>query len=214
MGGTIGIPTGEFTRFSLFGQSLLGLQKPPETFCVWATGGNVARNCNTIVTEMQGEWVWFIGDDHAFPPDILMNLLARNVDIVVPICAQRQPPYSYGVYQMLEDGTTPLVDLTGKTGLVSVDYAGSAGMLVRRHVFEKIEPPHFRLGQFRADSEGEDIYFCAQARDAGFTIWVDTDHPMGHSAVVTAWPVRWPDGTYGTKLDLGNGLHFNVRGIS
>ena len=211
MSGTIGIPTGEFTRFSSFMQSLLALNKPPETYCVWSTGGNIARNCNTIVAQMKGDWVWFIGDDHAFPPDTLERLLAHTVDIVVPLCAQRQPPYSYGVYRMLEDGTTPLIDLTGKTGLVEVDYAGSAGLLVRKGVFDKMEPPYFRMGQFQTDAEGEDIYFCAQARELGFKVYVDTDTQIGHAAVVTAWPQRLEDGSYGTRLDMGNDVKFTLR---
>ena len=171
----------------------------------------MARNCNTIVYQMKGDWVWFIGDDHAFPPDTLERLLAHQVDIVVPLCSQRQPPYSYGVYQMREDGTTPLMDLTGRTGLVEVDYAGSAGLLVRTHVFDKMEPPYFRMGQFRTDAEGEDIYFCATARDLGFKVYVDTDTRIGHAAVVTAWPQRLNDGSYGTKLDIGGGIEIMLK---
>src|SRR3972149_2898488 len=128
MPGTIGIPTGEFTRFAQFGQSLAALHYPPQTYCVWTTGGNIARNCNRIVAQMRGEWVWFIGDDHAFHPDILTRLLEHQVDVVVPLCAQRTPPYSYGVYDWPdEQGVAPLIPLDHRTGLVPVAVGGWAG---------------------------------------------------------------------------------------
>ena len=212
MPGTIGIPTGEFTRFAQFGQSLAALHYPPQTYCVWTTGGNIARNFNRIVAQMRDEWVWFIGDDHAFHPDILTRLLEHQVDVVVPLCAQRTPPYSYGVYDWPdEQGVAPLIPLDHRTGLVPVAVCGSAGMLVRRYVFDKLDQPYFRLGTMVADAEGEDIDFCKRVHDAGFHIYVDTDTALGHSTVVTAWPQRTENGTYGTKLDLGNERHFIFR---
>lgn len=211
MNGTIGIPTGEFARFSSFGQSLLGLDTPPHTKVVWTTGGNIAKNCNRIVQEMEGDWLWLIGDDHVFKPDVLKRLLAREVDLVVPLCSQRVPPYSYGVYRFREDGAGVLIDLSGQTGLVPVDLAGSAGLLVRKPVLDKMEKPYFRLGQYHAETEGEDIDFFIRAGRAGFQLYVDTDTVIGHTAMACAWPQRMPDGAYGTRLEMGADINFTVR---
>ncbi|MGH9876287.1 MAG: hypothetical protein ACRD5H_01500, partial [Nitrososphaerales archaeon] len=45
---------------------------------------DIAQNFNNGVKGMIGEWAWFMGDDHAFVPDMLLRLLAHEVDVVVP----------------------------------------------------------------------------------------------------------------------------------
>lgn len=61
--------------------------------------------------------------------------------------------------------------------------AGASGMFVRRDVYERIQPPWYRL-----DEIGEDFYFCEKAMQAGFPIRVDLDSRLGHLAPFAIWP--------------------------
>src|SRR6266498_2105759 len=148
-------------------------QTPPGSKLLWTKGVDIVGNMNTMVREMRGEWLWILGDDHVMDPDLLQRLLARNVDVVVPLCLKRSPPYDPVVYSHQNElGEYVGADLPS-SGLVEVHAAGSAGMLVSRRVLAELEDPVF-------ESHGglnEDLTFCAKARDAGFRIWCDVDAP-------------------------------------
>ena len=95
------------------------------------------RAASCIVNErMHGDWVWFIDDDHAFDPQILMQLLSWNVDVVAPIYLMRQKPFL--PVTLVDEGKS--IDLTTvpTEGLAEVYATGTAGMLIRRRVFNKI----------------------------------------------------------------------------
>lgn len=204
-GGTIGILSGSRTCYPSFGRALAICGKPDGTRLIWTESSDIVGNCNTICRNYRGEWVWFLGDDHVFDPDILIRLLARDVDVVVPLCLKRTPPYDPVVYGGQNDqGEYFVADLPG-TGLAEVYACGSAGMLVRGHVLDAIDDPWF-------ESHGglnEDLTFCAKVRDAGFPIFCDVDVQIGHLNTYTVWP-RWDEG-WNAGLDVGNGTTIPVR---
>lgn len=206
--GLIGVAVSELTRFSSFWISLFSLRVPWGSAIVIFEGPSVAKNCNEMVRAMyelsRAEWLWILGDDHAFEPTILMDLLARNVDIVTPLCYQRKPPFNPVIYRgITEDGQfNPIapIDLPS-SGLIDVAAAGSAGMLVRRRVFDKILDPWFEFGQIQKEHLSEDLYFCRKAVMAGSQIFCDVDQVLGHTAVHTVWPVL-EGGQWGTRLQF------------
>jgi hypothetical protein len=57
-------------------------------------------------------------------------------------------------------------------------------MLIKMHVFEKIERPYFAEPVWPGTDfpEGEDIYFIRRVREAGFQVWCDIDisKTLGH----------------------------------
>ena len=65
----------------------------------WLMGSNITGNCNDLARRMQGEWLWMIGDDHAFHPDIVVRLLSHDVDVVAPHCLQKSWPFPQVVYE-------------------------------------------------------------------------------------------------------------------
>lgn len=189
-GGTIGIISSDLARYSDFCLSMAIMAKPEDARIVWTKTTDVVGNCNTICRNMQGEWLWIMGDDHVFNPDILLRLLAREVDIVVPLVLTRSPPYR-PVVMSHETGLTEqghveytVANLPAE-GLHEVHAAGSAGMLIRRRVLEAIADPWFST-----DGKGlnEDFAFCRKAREAGFKIHCDVEVQMGHMAPHTVWP--------------------------
>ena len=188
--GTVGVLVGSLARYTALFASLEKLKAPKGTKLIFAEGPEVARNCNTMVDQMSGEWLWIMGDDHRFGPDILIKLLERKRDIVVPLVLRRQPPFETVLYKkMVSDGAPnekyQLSDLPSG-GLLEVDAAGSAGMLVRQEVFGVLPRPWFEFQRHTS----EDVGFCVNARAAGFKVHADLDQTMTHITPCEIEPVR------------------------
>lgn len=161
------------------------------------------------VKACKGDWLWFMDDDHSFPPDLLLKLIERKVDVVAPLYLTRRSPFGPVMAGAPFEGTSkrPFYRLSPQlAGLREVDAVGTAGMLIRRHVWEAIDPLWFTLGQIEdgeADGFAEDLSFCRRVRKAGFKIHVDLDNPMGHRLGAVVTPVRLQDGRWATKISLG-----------
>lgn len=203
--GLTAIIAGDSARFSLFGVSLDALQSPPRSMREWFIGHNIAANHNDAVRSMLAEpslqWLFIMGDDHVFEPDLLLGLVARQRDIVAPVCLQRMPPYR--PVAIGEDGDRlELSDLT--IGCVQVKRVGGAGMLVRREVFEQMPEPWFEMGRLDSTSLSEDFYFCDKAREFGASVWLDQDQQLGHCVTGSVWPVPRESGwTHGFAMTGG-----------
>lgn len=207
--GTVGVIAQDTARFSMFAASVTSLRYPPGSRVQWVLGQGIADNCNRLVRGNSaegvgdiGDWLWLLGDDHAFAPNTLLRLLDcayrdpfADVDIVVPLCLTRQPPFTpvifsdwtddahvYRNYVRLDD------HLDG--GLIRVHSAGSAGMLMKRHVFEKLADPWFEMGAISGEYLAEDLWFCDKARDAGFGLYADLDTKFGHITSTIVWPQK------------------------
>lgn len=60
-------------------------------------------------------------------------------------------------------------------GTIDVDAVGCGFLLIKREVFETVPAPWFKWGE-----NGEDVYFCDQARAAGYSVKCDTSVTLGH----------------------------------
>lgn len=207
--GTIVLPNAVgIVRYVQFAASMFQLEQPEGTTISIHRSASVAENTNASIREMTGEWAWLIADDHVFPPDTLLRLLDRQVDIIVPVCCKRAPPYplvlfhehgtrewggrEYPAWQALHHSELP------EEGVFTVDAAGSAGMLIRRRVLDAIGEPWFENSPGAAGNE--DVLFCKKAREHGFDIHVDSEVFIGHLSDHCVWP----DKQHGWRLDLGN----------
>jgi hypothetical protein len=195
-GGTVGVITSEIARFQLFQAALFAAlaNAPPMTRLVTAMGADISGNCNELCRQMTGEWLWIMGDDHAFEPELLPRLLAHDVDVVVPHCLKRNPPWMPVVFSHQDEEGNFVTAQLPENELVEIHAAGSAGMLVRRRVLEAIADPWFRPAPDAAGLN-EDLYFCQQVREAGFKIHCDSGALLGHISLHTVWP-RWQDGRW------------------
>lgn len=205
-GGTVGVIAQDTARFSMFAASVTSLRVPEGSMIQWVLGQGIADNCNRLVRAnepkgigMHGDWLWLLGDDHAFAPQTLMRLLAHDVDIVVPLCLTRQPPFTPVIFSGWTDDEhiyRNYVRLSEHPngGLVPVHSAGSAGMLIKRHVFEELADPWFEMGAISGEFLAEDLWFCDKAREAGFSIYADLDTKFGHITSTIVWPQKLDDG--------------------
>jgi len=204
--GTIGVFSGELCH-SDFAVALMHHQTPPGAKLIWTKSVDIVGNMNSMVRKMEGDWLWVLGTDHVMDFDLLPRLLEHDVDVVVPLCLKRSPPYDPVVYShQNEDGDYVGYTDLPETGLVPIHAAGSAGMLIRRHVLDALEDPVF-------ESHGglnEDLTFCAKVRDAGFGIWCDVDAKLGHIGSLSVWPVFRGE-EWAIDLNLGNTIVMPMR---
>ena len=206
--GTIGVVAAYNARYTVFTESLMGTMYPPGTQCHFSTGLDVVDNCERLASEFNGEWLWMLGDDHTWEPDLLLALLAHEVDIVVPLVTSKAWPFRPVVFEHEVAGSSHKyrsLQLTGRSGLVPVAAAGTAGMLIRRRVFERLEQPYFTLPFGSMQKLSEDVFFCRQAREAGFDIHCDLDRSMGHIGPCQVSAERDEHGEWVWKFAFGSG---------
>ena len=62
------------------------------------------------------------------------------------------------------------------------DAVGCAGMLIRRDVLEKMEPPWFFMEYDSRGllSLGEDFWFCRKMASYGYEVWADCELAQKH----------------------------------
>jgi hypothetical protein len=207
--GTIGVQSGELSRFADFSRALVHLGRPEGTQLIWIKSIDIVGSANKIIQGMKGDWLWLMGDDHVFDPDILQRLLAHDVDVVVPLCLQRYPPFAPVVYsgQDPKSGSFYVHDHLPEHGLVEVHASGDAGMLIKKHVLDAIPPPHYET---EGKGLNQDVNFCKKIKAAGFKIYVDVDTVLGHINTYTVWPTRNEYGwAIGLQLDADNTITLN-----
>ena len=208
--GVIGMDTGRFNEFAL---SMGRLKRPDDWEVMGALNYSEEHARNWLADHFKGDWLWFIDDDHGFKDDTLRRLVtvasALNVDVVAPLVLQRRAPflpvaYRDGAHVELNEVTQEEVD----EGLLPVDQTGTAGMLIRRTVFHKLERPYFASESF-IEADGTETFvpsdtrFCRKLRAAGIEIYVDLDTIISHYNVVAVTP-RWQDGRWVTSFAIGH----------
>lgn len=201
----IGIPTAEYARRADFYDYLNGLIKPDGTYVFMSHGQSPARNRNLMIKyalEQNCTHVMFIDDDTAFPPDMLMKLLAHDVDIVTGLYLMRNFPHQPIIFDSsMEDGRCAYHFLdNNEKGLIEILNCGLGSCLIKTHVFKAIEEPWIRLGELEKDHWCDDIGFFNRVRAKGFKIHCDLDCPVGHVASMIIWPDR-VDGKWMTVYD-------------
>lgn len=229
--GVVGISGGELARYHAFTACWASLYVPEGTRPMLVAGYDTAYNSNDVLraaleqcvtclhkhqdggcaecacpTFVAAQWVNVWDDDHAFQPDTLIRLLDRNVDVCMPLYTQRQPPFHPCIYKAQhEDGSCDIFtweDLEGKSGLLPIASAGKGGILIRRHVIEKLPDPWFeRLGKI-----GEDHLFFKKCREAGFGVYADLDCGIGHLTPMEVRPHRDAQGRWCGQVDLKRGV--------
>ena len=118
--------------------------------------------------------VFMFDSDVIPPPDALDRLLEVDAPIVsgiTPVCAEDM--IVGNVMLMDENGKERhfIMNWDRRAEPFDVSVAGTGCILVRREVFEQVPWPWFRFEEHYPEGRvGEDMYFCAKARQYGFAI--------------------------------------------
>jgi len=211
--GTIILAAAIQPRYYEFQLSLDRVYAPVGTKLLIERSCDITQNFNKGVKAMIGEWAWFLGDDHSFDENLLLHLLDQNVDVVVPITPCKVAPW---LPCMMHGPTDPAqvwhedmflyhwseVSGAGLMALPKGDFIGQAGMLVRKPVLDKLGYPWFKAGQLDPGRLQEDMMFCRDIQQLGYTVWVDQDRIFDHHFImgVTA---RKHEGVYVPALKSG-----------
>lgn len=207
MSGLVGVLANDSARFSLFTACIDRLQMPPGWEKQFLIGGDWCGARNTLVKTLldsEHEWLWYMDDDHAFAPDLLLKLLRHDLPLVVPVCLTRSAPFAPVTYtERIQDPVSPrylpvYLPEQEADGLVELVAGGSAGMLIHRTVFEALEEPWFEYG-----IASEDLMFCDRAVEAGFTLYCDLSARLGHLTTAAVWPAVH-DGEWCVGIDVGS----------
>jgi hypothetical protein len=211
--GTVVLPISDQLRFPDFFIDYSALEVPEGTKTSINRSASIVGNLNNSLLDMppEHEWAWFLADDHVFPSGLLMQLLDHEVDVIVPLCVKRTPPFQLVIMREETEiwnermnrnypGFIPYKPEEVPDEVFPVVAAGTAGMLVRRHVLDKIGFPHFE------STDGvylnEDLDFCQKIRRAGFEILCDPHAYLGHIGQMHIWPARH-EGQLAVKIDCG-----------
>lgn len=126
------------------------------------------------------KWIVFIDTDMVVPNMLIPALMKHDKDIVAALAVRRAIPYDPVAYKKnKENWYDPIIDLP-ENQLVKVDAAGTGVMLIKMSVFDKIPKPYFAAPDYGTEVLGEDIYFCAKAKESGFDVYMDTTVQCGH----------------------------------
>lgn len=204
MTGIIGVIADHASRYTWFNQSLAALDKPDGTIIEWRVGANRGESRNSLAQQCLDEgheWVLYLDDDQAFPPDILNRLLDHHRPVVSALIVQRRAPFNPTAYATF-DGTFHPLDLNsvGHHNLVLCAGVGSGGLLVKSDVFRQLDEPWFLY----TEQFGEDLYFSSKCGKAGIQLLVDTGCRIGH--IVPAAVFATDDGFgWRTGIQLAEG---------
>jgi glycosyltransferase involved in cell wall biosynthesis len=149
-----------------------------------AKGSLVVNNRNRLVKEAQAlgvDYILFLDSDMVIPPGALRRMLSHDKDIVGGTYIQREEPH-----QLLGkdvDGKPLGESISGTAinteSLTEVGALPTGCLLVKLSVFDKMKKPYFRTPAIESDVDGEewiqgeDYYFCQQAKALGYSMFVD-----------------------------------------
>ncbi len=169
--------------------------KTPRGYKVNATmpkGLKVAEARNTIVKDAlkeDADYIFFMDDDVLMPPEVLVELLKLNVDIVACPYPLKQDGYTEAMLMKTDDGFVLTLDdyldrfPTHKT-LIDCNWVISMGCtLIKTEVFKEMREPWF-MESYRDNEEGilvtEDAYFTEKAIMTGFQPKIALNFPCAH----------------------------------
>ena len=149
-------------------------------------GCYIEENRTWIVREAQRancSHLLFLDSDIVCPPDTLTRMLASKKLIVGANYNERRLPLSSTV--KFSDGNGQLIAMPVERiphTLFSCAAVATGCLLTKMSVFEHVPSPWFKC-EYNDDGTlrtGEDVFFCAHAKEAGFEVWCDPTLVVRH----------------------------------
>ncbi len=207
--GAVIVPTGVTARYNEFWRALEQLRVPDHSLFLHTDGPSFAVNANRGIDDALSDrttrWVWLIGDDHTFHPDLILQMLAALGEdrgtVLSPLATLKTPPFGPVFLRSEEpDVRCTWDDFVGPDGELraqEVAVIGGAGMLLHVEALMRMGGPWFVPVQ---NGGSPDAGFSRAARRAGVRLVVDPHFALGHTTPVTIVP-QWDPGT-GWRTEL------------
>ena len=196
----VGIPTwGKVSIKWAQARAHLGFPLGASAVDIYIENEEIANARNAIVKkaiEAKADYVFFLGDDVICPPNTVIQLLSRKVDIVTGIYWTKGYPTRPYIWKGLQRGEY----LDWKAGeFFEIDFCGVDCTLIKTDVFKNVEYPWFSRDWLWSDKqdkptgiETEDFFFYLKAQKSGYKVWADTaiqclheDRASGQSFTLT-----------------------------
>lgn len=190
---TIGIPTNRGIKGKTAKCLLELVSRGEHDFHIVVADEGFTTAQNRIYIAMQAlknksDWVFMVDDDMTFGASILDDLLATEKEIIGVNSYSRVFPLSTTVALMDEQGNYkdpskhPAWELKVPYDVFECFAIGTGIILIKTEVFEKIKKPWFKFDMHEDGYmiEGEDAWFCSQAKKKGYKIWCDGTQEIGH----------------------------------
>lgn len=187
------VPTAEFARQAVFYDYFNMMDKPVDSLMTFVHGQSPARNRNLAIEQAQQHsctHILFIDDDLQIPPNLLTKLLSHDKDIVSGYYIMRDYPHKPILFETALDNGQCVHKFPkdGENNLVECVAFGLGAVLIKMHVFDKLERPYVRLGEIEVDHWCDDIGLWNRCREAGFKLYCDLSVTLGHMCTVTVVP--------------------------
>lgn len=178
-------------QMSISGQMSYEYDAIPLAICN-VKGSSITNNRNKMVDEARAlgvDYMFFVDSDVVLHPWTLRRLLDADKDIVGGTYVQRDEPHR--LLGKTVDGVMLDEHMMGRqihsSELMEVGRLPGGCLLVKMSVFDSMDKPYFQTPTHVESGgetwiEGEDYFFCRQARLREHTIWLDWSVSMslGH----------------------------------
>ena len=181
-----GLPTNRGVK-TLTAQSLMEMVascKHEMEIIVSTKGYNCAENRNWIIAQAVKKGcshLLLLDDDMVYEKGLIDRLVAQDKDIVGA---------TYSVRQIVEKGNPNVIDYFDEKDadrlkdneLFKCKALGGGLLLIKLDTLDKIKKPLFwyKVLDTGAITMSNDWWFCENAREAGFDIWVDPTIKLSH----------------------------------
>lgn len=180
----IGIPAATNYYHRKFVESLMGLKYPKDSQIkfIILSGHQLPFARNRIV-EIAIEWgathLFWIDADMVFPPNSLIHLFNRKLDIIHALSFRRiRPFYPCAFKWNSKENNFETIDYSEiETDLFEADAAGSACTLINIEVYKKLKKPYY---YYKDNLYSSDLTFSINVKKLGYKIWVDRTLTTGH----------------------------------
>ncbi len=140
------------------------------------------------------DYIWWLDDDQPFAPTDLAQLLAHQVDAVVPLSCRRGAPFLPLLYdEITDDYARQHFLMDHEQGLIKVMAAGFAGLLIRTECFRTMGEDgwfEFTHPANNFDDYAEDLPFYRKLASIGVQLYCDLDTRFGHAVMAVAYIVK------------------------
>jgi len=156
----------------------------PHIYYNRSTVGSQADARNTLVEEMQGDWLLMLDTDMLFKPSVVTDLLEiankNNIDVLTGLYYQRRPPYNPLAYTQVGGKFLAVNPLESEHPVIPIDGAGGGCLFVRKQVFEKIKKELKEKPFSISGGLGEDLSFFARLKKLDIHAYLAKEIKLEH----------------------------------
>jgi 2-polyprenyl-3-methyl-5-hydroxy-6-metoxy-1,4-benzoquinol methylase len=129
------------------------------------------------------DFILFLDSDIIMPKGAIDKLVDMNTDVASGLYFAKGKPY-LPVARVLKDGKHFFLEDFEYNQIIDVQGVGMGMCLIKADVFKNIKYPYFKFDWVENGSEhyqvAEDLYFCDQAKNAGYSIKLNTGVVLEH----------------------------------